>query len=142
MNRTEELINWDKTHLFHGVTPAGENLGKVFERGDGVKRYDSNGKEYLDCSSQLVCVNLGYSQNEIIDAAMEHATYEILPDDGSYYGEVPLCPGVHANANTLEACRKELEETLEDWLLLRVHKQLPIPEVDGLRLEVNTEQVA
>jgi predicted RNase H-like HicB family nuclease len=48
------------------------------------------------------------------------ARYEILPDDGTYYGEIVGFDGVYANAATLEACRDELEEVLEEWILLRV----------------------
>ena len=73
-------------------------------------------------------------------AAMEHARYEILADDQSYYGEIPVCPGVHANERTLEACRRELEETLEDWILFRTYRRLPLPVIDGVRLEVGKEQ--
>lgn len=71
-----------------------------------------------------------------IQAAMERATYEILPDDGSYYGRIPSFPGVWANAATLEGCRKELAEVLEDWLLIGLSQQLPIPIIDGIDLTV------
>ena len=54
-----------------------------------------------------------------IQAAMNKARYEILPDDGSFYGEIPGFDGVWANADTLEACRDELKEVLEGWILLR-----------------------
>ena len=69
-------------------------------------------------------------------AAMSKARYEILPDDGTYYGEIPGFQGVYANAATLEACRDGLESTLEDWILFRVSRNLPLPEAGGLRLEV------
>jgi hypothetical protein len=36
---------------------------------------------------------------------MRRAKYEILPDDGSFYGEIPGCAGVWATGATLEACR-------------------------------------
>ncbi len=49
-----------------------------------------------------------------IQAAMHRATYEILSEDGSYYGEIPRFQGVWANAPTLEACREELQSVLED----------------------------
>lgn len=49
---------------------------------------------------------------EYIQAALRHAKYEILPDDGSYYGEIPQCNGVYANAETLEDCREQLREVL------------------------------
>jgi predicted RNase H-like HicB family nuclease len=76
---------------------------------------------------------------QYLDAAMRHAHYEILPDDGTYYGEIPACPGVHGNAATLEQCRAELASVLEDWLLLRIHKNLSIPKIDGLDLTVTKE---
>lgn len=71
-----------------------------------------------------------------LQAAMRRATYEILPDDGSYYGEIPGFPGVYASASTLEGCREELEEVLEEWILLRVSEHQPLPEIDGLQLAV------
>lgn len=71
-----------------------------------------------------------------IRAAMGKAHYEILPDDGSFYGEIPGFQGVYANANTLEACRDELEEVLEGWILLRISQHLPLPVVDGIDLTI------
>jgi len=50
---------------------------------------------------------------EYIQAALRHAKYEILPDDGSYYGEIPECNGVYSSAGTLEDCRGELREVLD-----------------------------
>lgn len=73
---------------------------------------------------------------EYIRAAMRRAKYEILPDDNTFYGEIPGFQGVYANAETLEACREELEEVLEEWLLLRVSRNLPVPAVDGLELRI------
>jgi predicted RNase H-like HicB family nuclease len=69
---------------------------------------------------------------DYIKAAMKRAHYEILPDDGSFYGEIDGFAGVYADASTLEACRDELEEVLEEWLLLRVARHLELPVVDGL----------
>ncbi len=71
-----------------------------------------------------------------IRAAMGKAKYEILPDDGAYYGEIPGFQGVYATAATLEACREELESTLEDWVLFRVSRNLTLPEADGVKLEI------
>ncbi|MBC7263715.1 MAG: type II toxin-antitoxin system HicB family antitoxin [Chloroflexi bacterium] len=67
-----------------------------------------------------------------IRAAMRRAKYEILPDDGTFYGEIPGFDGVYGNAETLEACRDELEEVLEEWILFRVSRNLPLPVVDGI----------
>ena len=69
-----------------------------------------------------------------IKAAMHKARYEILTDDHSFYGEIPGLDGVWANADTLEACRDELEEVLEEWIALRLSQNLTIPAVDGIDL--------
>jgi predicted RNase H-like HicB family nuclease len=71
-----------------------------------------------------------------IRAAMGKARYEILPDDSTFYGEIPGFEGVYANAETLEACRDELEEVLEGWILLRVSLHYPLPPVDGIELTI------
>ncbi len=73
---------------------------------------------------------------EYVASAMKLAHYEILEDDKSYYGEIKECEGVYANAPTLEACRKELEEVLEGWILLRVSKNLQLPIISGIDLRV------
>ncbi|MBI4305541.1 MAG: type II toxin-antitoxin system HicB family antitoxin [Chloroflexi bacterium] len=71
---------------------------------------------------------------EYIDGALRQARYEILKDDASYYGEIPGFQGVYANAATLEACRDELREVLEEWILFRVSRNLSLPSVDGVEL--------
>ena len=71
-----------------------------------------------------------------IQAALRPAKYEILDDDGSFYGEIPVCNGVYANVQTLEECREGLEEVLEEWLLFRISKDLPLPVVGGIALKI------
>lgn len=73
---------------------------------------------------------------EYVQAALKHAKYEILKDDGTIYGEIPECNGVYAHAPTLEACREELLEVLEDWLLVRIHLNLSLPVIEGIELAV------
>jgi predicted RNase H-like HicB family nuclease len=73
---------------------------------------------------------------EYINAAMRHARYEILPENGGYYGEIPELPGVWANADTLEACREELREVLEDWIALGLAQGSPIPPIDGVAITI------
>jgi hypothetical protein len=72
---------------------------------------------------------------EYIRAAMAHAAYGTL-DDGSVYGEIPGLDGVWSNATTAEACRKELQDVLEDWVLLGVRLGHEIPVVDGIDINV------
>lgn len=71
-----------------------------------------------------------------IQAAMHKAKYKILSDDDTFYGEIPNFQGVWANAGTLEACREELAEVLEEWILLRVSRNLALPVVDGIELSI------
>ena len=69
---------------------------------------------------------------EYIQAALEEARYEIIEDEEPYYGEILQLSGVWATGETLEACRRNLKETLEDWLLFSIAKGIPIPEIKGL----------
>ena len=73
---------------------------------------------------------------EYLRAAMARAHYELLGEGEGFYGEIPSCQGVYAQADTLEACRDELASTLEDWLLFRVSRHLPIPVLQGIDLTV------
>ncbi len=47
--------------------------------------------------------------------------------DGTFYGENPVCEGVYVNAVTLKTARKELQEVLEDWILVSLSLNLPLP---------------
>ena len=71
-----------------------------------------------------------------IKSAMRQAKYEILADDGTFYGEIPGFEGIYSNADTLEECRDELEEVLEEWILFRISRNLPLPQVDGIELTI------
>ena len=73
---------------------------------------------------------------EYLKAAMAKAHYELLDGEEGFYGEIPGLQGVLAQATTLEGCRDELASTLEDWLLFRISRQLPIPALAGLDLTV------
>ncbi len=76
---------------------------------------------------------------EYIQAALRRAKYEILPEDKTYYGNIPGLQGVWANAETLEACREELREVLEDWIVLGLRLQHTLPIVDGINLNSSLE---
>ena len=52
-----------------------------------------------------------------INAAMQKTHYEILPDNEGYFGKIEGLQGIWANADSLEACREELREVLEEWIL-------------------------
>ncbi|AFY85839.1 MAG: hypothetical protein CLLPBCKN_002434 [Chroococcidiopsis cubana SAG 39.79] len=73
-----------------------------------------------------------------IETAMHQATYELL-EDGTFYGRIPDCQGVWANAETLEACRDELQEVLEGWILLGLQLGHQLPVLDDIDLSFKKE---
>jgi predicted RNase H-like HicB family nuclease len=73
---------------------------------------------------------------EYVQKALERAHYEIIDDPDPYYGEVPGLEGVWASGATLEACRQELTRAIEDWILFSISKGLPIPALDGVKIEL------
>ena len=75
-----------------------------------------------------------------INAAMRSAHYELLENGEGYTGKIPGLKGVWANADTLEACRDELREVLEEWIILGLKMNHHIPAIDGI--ELNLEKVA
>jgi predicted RNase H-like HicB family nuclease len=79
---------------------------------------------------------------EYIRAAMHRAKYEILEEDGTFYGSIPECIGVWANEETLEDCRNELQSVLEDWILVRISDRNSIPVIDGIDLNSSKQEVA
>ncbi len=69
-----------------------------------------------------------------LDNAMEQAVYEIIEDEGMYWGEIPGLQGVWARHATLTGCQRELREALSDWVALRLRLGLPIPVLAGIDL--------
>ena len=73
--------------------------------------------------------------------ALEKAEYKKL-DDRTWFAEIPGFEGVWANGNTVEECRTELLEVLEEWLILKLRDSDPIPEVEGVSLKIKELAVA
>jgi predicted RNase H-like HicB family nuclease len=78
---------------------------------------------------------------EYTQKALEKAQYKKL-DDGTWFAEIPGFEGVWANANTVEDCRTELLEVLEEWLILKLRDNDPIPEIEGVSLKIKEVAVA
>ena len=74
---------------------------------------------------------------QYIKSQFKKASYKIL-EDGIYFGEIPGLKGVWANGKTLEICRQELQEVLEEWILLKLTDGDDIP---GLTPPVKTKRV-
>lgn len=73
---------------------------------------------------------------EYLKTGLRHAHYEILDEDKSFYAEIPGFQGVYANADSLEACREQLKEVLEEWVFFRIYKNLPLPQIDGIEIKI------
>lgn len=76
--------------------------------------------------------------SEYIEKKLRTAKYKLLKD-GSYFGAIPELKGVWANAKNLEDCRKELQEVLEDWLLLKIRSG---EIVSGFKIRFDRRQLA
>ncbi len=76
-----------------------------------------------------------------IQVAMNQAVYEQL-EDGTFYGDIPNCPGVMGNATTLEACREDLQSALEEWLVLGLHLGHVLPILDDIDINPMVDEVA
>lgn len=90
----------DRRYVWHGMVPysASQHPLAIVE-GDGAWVIDADGRRYLDAMSGLWCVNLGYSQPKLAEAA--YAQLRTMP----YY---PLT-NTHVPAI-------ELAERLSEWL--------------------------
>ncbi len=67
--RTEELLKADFDYVIHPSGLVGEpDLNRIMEKAHGVYVVDTDGNEYIDLSSQLMCSNLGHGQKKIQDA--------------------------------------------------------------------------
>ena len=71
-----------------------------------------------------------------IKAALQKAHYEVLQGGEGYFGTIEGLQGVWAQAGTLEACREELQEVLEEWIVLGLKMGHPLPSIDGITLTI------
>ena len=71
---------------------------------------------------------------DYIEAVIKKAKYEIIKDEEPYYGEILSIKGIWATGKTLEECRKNLKEALEDYIIISLEKHLSLPEIDGIRI--------
>ena len=66
---------------------------------------------------------------DYIQAAMRRAKYEMLADNEGFVATIPGFKGLLVHATTLEACREELQEVLQAWMLVRLDHGLRLPVV-------------
>ena len=72
---------------------------------------------------------------EYVDHALRRAHYDKL-EDGTFCAEVTELQGVLAIGATLEECRDQLAEVIEEWVLVRVARGLAVPPLDNIEVRV------
>lgn len=70
-----------------------------------------------------------------LDAALRRA-HVVALDDGGYCATVGGLRGVVATGASLETCRDQLAEVVEEWALVRVARGLSVPPLGGARVQV------
>ena len=70
-----------------------------------------------------------------LETAVKKADYRRI-EDGTWFAEIPGFQGVWANAKTIEDCRHELIEVLEEWILLKTRDHEDIPVIEGIDINV------
>ena len=118
--RTEELVKYDREHILHAQIPLGETLGVIYDSAEGIVLRDTEGKEYLDASSQMVSANLGHGRREIIDAVtatqqaaarrpvlrpLQHADGRVRPEARHRHPGRPRPLLVHLGRRRVDRCR-------------------------------------
>ncbi len=86
-NRLEELAALDRAHLVHPVSPWRQQEARgplLLQGGRGAWLTDGQGRELLDGFAGLWCVNVGYGQDSVVEAAA--AQMRQLPYATGYFG--------------------------------------------------------
>lgn len=65
----DDLLRWDREHVWHAFTQMAEYEPLLIERGEGCSIFDLDGRRYLDAVSSLWC-NVHGHQHPRIDAAI------------------------------------------------------------------------
>ncbi len=71
---------------------------------------------------------------QYIDAAIQQAQCEYLPDEQGFYCEVPVLQGIWATAETADAALAELRSVVQEWVALGLAHDHTIPVLDGIDL--------
>ena len=70
-----------------------------------------------------------------IREAMKRARYKTL-EDGTSFGEIPGLAGVWANEPSRGECKAVLQDVLEEWLILKIRDNDPVPRLGRIGLSV------
>jgi Adenosylmethionine-8-amino-7-oxononanoate aminotransferase len=83
MLTVEEIKEYDKNYNLHSWSAQGALNPLVITKAEGIYFWDSDGKRYMDMSSQLVNLNIGHGNKKVIEAIKNQA--EKLPFMGPGY---------------------------------------------------------
>jgi predicted RNase H-like HicB family nuclease len=73
---------------------------------------------------------------EYIREAMRQAHYELM-ENGRFFGSIAPCRGAWGEGTTLEACREDLREALETWILVGLRHGDALPVIGEIDLNQN-----
>jgi putrescine---pyruvate transaminase len=87
MADSQTLKDIDRSKYLHPFTnykQYAKKGGRIYNRGEGIYIFDSDGRQLLDGMSGLWCTSLGYTQPKIVKAVTEQL--ERLPFYNSFFG--------------------------------------------------------
>jgi predicted RNase H-like HicB family nuclease len=70
------------------------------------------------------------------EQALQQAKYKTL-EDGTWFAEINDFEGVWGNGATVEDCRTDLLEALEEWVILKLQDGEALPVVEGVTIKVS-----
>ena len=73
--------------------------------------------------------------SKYVAKALERAVYTRI-DRGQWSATVRGLRGVIAVGAGVEECRRELAEIVEEWVLVRIARHLPVPRLGGVTIRV------
>jgi predicted RNase H-like HicB family nuclease len=71
-------------------------------------------------------MKIRYILTDYVNQQLAQAVYDKL-EDGTFSGRIPSCKGVVAFGSTLRDCEEELHSTLEDWIMVGLKLNRPLP---------------
>jgi predicted RNase H-like HicB family nuclease len=95
-----------------------------------VRRSDNIVTYYGGLEKKMILLNY-------CEKALQKAQYKRL-NDGTWFAEIEGFQGVWGNGLTVEECRQDLLEVLEEWIILKLQDGDPLPIIDGLEIKVTT----
>jgi 4-aminobutyrate--pyruvate transaminase len=72
--RYDRLALADREHMVHGYTNLTRHRtsgAKMIVRGDGVRVFDAEGRDYIEAAAGMWCAALGFNDAELVEAATE-----------------------------------------------------------------------